>query len=91
MKETKDLRELLDTAFEATPDDFHWRVQDTLAQMKYMEYQKEHVAKSHEDVSLPWTTDFSDTYKKAYGDDTTSYLILLSPFLPNLSKYHLHE
>ena len=45
MKETKDLRELLDTAFEVTPDDFHRRVQDTLVKMKCMEHRKEHVAK----------------------------------------------
>ena len=45
MKETKDLRELLDTAFEETPDDFHRRVQDTLVKMKCMEHRKEHVVK----------------------------------------------
>ena len=52
-------------------------------------------AKSHEDVSLPWTTDFSDTYKKTYGDDIVQKIPELFWELPenevSVARYRYHD
>lgn len=45
MKETKNLREQLETAYEPTPEAFHRRVQDTLGQLRRMDHQEETVMK----------------------------------------------
>ena len=47
------------------------------------------------DVSLPWTQDFADTYRDAYGDDITDYLPELvwelSNRAPSLARYRYHD
>lgn len=48
-----------------------------------------------EDLTLPWTDDFADTYKAAYGDDIFDYLPELfwekSEDTPSVSRYRYHD
>lgn len=52
-------------------------------------------AESHDDVRLPWTTDFADTYLQAYGEDLIAKLPELVWDLPDgrisVARYHYHD
>lgn len=52
-------------------------------------------AQSHEDVEIPWTTDFDKTYMKMYHDDIISKIPEIFWDLPNgkisVSRYRYHD